>query len=104
MFWQALQFGVVENHVGPDLTAPMCLVKKVIIQHSFEIATFVFFVGPMVLITVLYCLIGLTLRNANRVKESKLRLRKSLSGHKREVGQQRVVKMLGNSFDFLALL
>jgi hypothetical protein len=80
--------------------ALICSVKNIVIEHSFEIATFVFFVGPMILITALYCLIGLTLHNASHVKESKLRLRKSLSGHKREVGQQRVLKMLGESFIF----
>ena len=85
--------------------ALICSVKNIVIEHSFEIATFVFFVGPMVLISALYCLIGLTLHNASHVKESKLRLRKSLSGHKREVGQQRVLKMLGESaFTFLPVL
>lgn len=91
--------------VGPNQTAVTCGVKKVLIEHSFEIATFVFFVAPMILITGLYCMIGFTLRNASRVKESKLRLRKSLSGHKREVGQQRVLKMLGMSYNqFLEFL
>ncbi|OXA57856.1 Neuropeptide capa receptor [Folsomia candida] len=102
---QALQFGLDNIMVGPNQTAVTCGVKKVLIEHSFEIATFVFFVAPMILITGLYCMIGFTLRNASRVKESKLRLRKSLSGHKREVGQQRVLKMLGMSYNqFLEFL
>jgi hypothetical protein len=80
--------------MGPE--GLICTVKIIIIKHSFEIATFVFFVGPMILITTLYCLIGFTLHNSSHVNnESKLRLRKSLSGHKRELGQQRVLKMLG---------
>lgn len=97
---QALQFGIVSGPIGPTKNSTFCLPKQTLIEHSFEIATFVFFVAPMVLITVLYCLIGLTLRNASNVKESKLRLRKSLSNHKREVGQQRVLKMLGKSCIF----
>lgn len=95
--FQALQFGLYDQDIGPNKKAVACGVTKPVIDHSFEIATFVFFVAPMCLITILYCLIGFTLRNANRVKESKLRLRKSLSGHKREQGQQRVLKMLGKS-------
>ncbi|CAG7723933.1 unnamed protein product [Allacma fusca] len=95
---QALQLGLVPFEVANDGTkVPVCMVKKTLIEHSFEIATFVFFVAPMILITALYILIGLTLRNASHVKESKLRLRKSLSSHKREVGQQRVLKMLDHT-------
>ena len=60
----------------------------------------------MILITVLYCLIGYTLYHSSHVNESKLRLRKSLSSHKREAGQQRVLKMLGecNHSKFMATL
>ena len=36
--------------------------------HSFEISTFLFFVAPMTLITVLYILIGIRLRRSNRLK------------------------------------
>ncbi|XP_046737533.1 neurotensin receptor type 1-like [Diprion similis] len=43
----------------------VCLVKRVVIPHAFEISTFVFFVAPMTLITVLYVLIGLQLRRSS---------------------------------------
>lgn len=97
---QALQFGILDGLIGENMTSTFCMPKHTLIDHSFEIASFIFFVAPMILITVLYCLIGITLRNASNVKESKLRLRKSLSNHKREVGQQRVLKMLGKSAFF----
>uniref|UniRef100_A0A182YH31 G-protein coupled receptors family 1 profile domain-containing protein n=1 Tax=Anopheles stephensi TaxID=30069 RepID=A0A182YH31_ANOST len=56
---QALQFGVT-NQGGID----QCVVKRIIIQHSFELSTFLFFFAPMTLITVLYALIGLKLRSS----------------------------------------
>lgn len=61
---QALQFGVV-THKGIVL----CVQKVVIIEHSFEISTFLFFVTPMTLITVLYVLIGLRLRSSSMMKK-----------------------------------
>ncbi|XP_015603568.1 neuromedin-U receptor 1 [Cephus cinctus] len=64
---QALQFGIV---TGPteDSDYLMCTFKTEIIQHSFELSTFLFFVVPMVLITVLYVLIGLKLHQSNMMK------------------------------------
>ncbi|CAH0581236.1 unnamed protein product [Chrysodeixis includens] len=61
---QALQFGIRE-HSG----VTMCLQTRVIVEHSFELSTFFFFFAPMVLITVLYSLIGLKLRETNISKE-----------------------------------
>ncbi|KAI4495351.1 hypothetical protein M0804_001552 [Polistes exclamans] len=61
---QALQFGVV----NPNQDIVMCTVKRVIIKHSFEMSTFLFFIVPMSLITVLYILIGLKLRKSNMMK------------------------------------
>ncbi|XP_050099601.1 pyrokinin-1 receptor isoform X2 [Anopheles aquasalis] len=56
---QALQFGIT-NQAGID----QCVVKRIIIAHSFELSTFLFFFAPMTLITVLYALIGLKLRSS----------------------------------------
>ena len=63
---QAFQFGIVVGNT-PDLVT--CTVKNVIIAHSFELSTFLFFVTPMTLITVLYALIGLRLRRSNMMKK-----------------------------------
>jgi hypothetical protein len=63
---QAFQFGIVVGNT-PDLV--QCTVKNVIISHSFELSTFLFFVLPMTLITVLYALIGLRLRRSNMMKK-----------------------------------
>jgi hypothetical protein len=63
---QAFQFGIV---VGDDPDFVTCTVKTVIIAHSFELSTFLFFIMPMTLITVLYALIGLRLRRSNMMKK-----------------------------------
>ncbi|PNF17883.1 Pyrokinin-1 receptor [Cryptotermes secundus] len=63
---QAIQFGIV---MGSTPEFVMCTVKTVIFAHSFEISTFLFFVMPMTLITVLYALIGLRLRRSNMMKK-----------------------------------
>ena len=63
---QAFQFGIVVGNTPDSVT---CTVKNVIIAHSFELSTFLFFVLPMTLITVLYALIGLRLRRSNMMKK-----------------------------------
>ncbi|CAG9823747.1 unnamed protein product [Phaedon cochleariae] len=64
---QAMAFGVVceeslDGYVLDDHC--VCNVKRSVIPHAFEISTFVFFVAPMSLITVLYVLIGLQLHRS----------------------------------------
>lgn len=64
---QAMAFGVYCEQL-PDGTfieeLCVCIVKRSVIPHAFEISTFVFFVAPMSLITVLYILIGLQLHRS----------------------------------------
>lgn len=99
---QALQFGLV-----PHQNAVVCTQKTVILKHSFEISTFLFFVMPMTLITVLYALIGFRLRSSNMMKRERTQLGQSSrtlrtgtsnrGGPKRATSQssRRVLKMLG---------
>ncbi|KAK5649667.1 hypothetical protein RI129_000696 [Pyrocoelia pectoralis] len=63
---QAMQFGVEYEESDNGIKRSRCTVvtTEFYFQHAFEISTFVFFVGPMTLITVLYVLIGLKLRQA----------------------------------------
>lgn len=93
---QALQFGIRETN-----GVIMCLQTRIIIEHSFEISTFVFFLAPMVLISVLYALIGIKLRETSicnaqtqiefdRSQSYTQKLRK-----KQTQSTRRVVKMLG---------
>lgn len=108
---QALQFGVIQE---PEV---LCVVKQPLIEHSFEISTFLFFVAPMTLITVLYALIGLKLRSSavmKRERHSSVSCRdnskcsaENSEGIKRNCRHQhgksskRVLKMLGKkTFDF----
>uniref|UniRef100_A0A182QPY3 G-protein coupled receptors family 1 profile domain-containing protein n=1 Tax=Anopheles farauti TaxID=69004 RepID=A0A182QPY3_9DIPT len=92
---QALQFGVT-NQGGID----QCVVKRIIIQHSFELSTFLFFFAPMTLITVLYALIGLKLRSSTLMqRDGTLQRRNNLVQTARQSsansqGTRRVLKML----------
>lgn len=65
---QAMSFGIVYA-ITPDGNKSdehnVCVIKRIIIPHAFEISTFVFFVAPMSLITILYILIGLQLRRTS---------------------------------------
>nr|CAD7268877.1 unnamed protein product [Timema shepardi] len=117
---QAIQFGLL---IGDTPDYVICTVKQVIMKHSFEVATFLFFVAPMTLITVLYVLIGLRLRRSNMMKKSsgsfskksststnpcpgglqegshaELTCTKSVGGrHSNSQSSRRVLKMLGES-------
>ncbi|EDV91611.1 pyrokinin-1 receptor [Drosophila grimshawi] len=53
---QAAQFGI-DNYAGVD----KCVVVRVIVQHSFQLSTFIFFFAPMSIILVLYLCIGIHL-------------------------------------------
>lgn len=112
---QALQFGLVYEKLpdGRELTEHnVCAITRVIIPHSFEVSSLVFFVAPMTLISVLYALIGLQLRRSSlRGGGSSVRLKTGLGGcspqHKPADGRKNfsknaqmkatkhVVKMLG---------
>ncbi|XP_063912848.1 pyrokinin-1 receptor-like isoform X2 [Zophobas morio] len=64
---QAMAFGVVYETLADGSLVEdhcVCMVKRLVIPHAFEISTFLFFVGPMSLITVLYVLIGLQLHKS----------------------------------------
>lgn len=92
---QALQFGL-RTHRG----VVICMLTRVIIAHSFEISTFLLFLAPMILISVLYFLIGLKLRESNNGKVQKHSSRSEnpamLKVNKRYGSATRkVVKMLG---------
>lgn len=91
---QALQFGVVRHSRHPDIV--MCTVKRIIVNHSFELSTFLFFVIPMCLITFLYVLIALKLRKSNMMKPVPGR-NESMKNCRHQPGRssRRVLKMLG---------
>jgi hypothetical protein len=112
---QALQFGIVYEQLpdGRELADhSVCAIKRVVIPHSFEVSSLVFFVAPMTLISVLYALIGLQLRRSSlRGGGSSMRLKTGVAGcspqHKPADGRKNfsknaqmkatkhVVKMLG---------
>lgn len=94
---QALQFGVVTDRNKID----HCTLKRVIIEHSFELSTVLFFLTPMTLITILYILIGLKLRTSGIIKhENRASLHQrvhvnSACRQQTSLGTRRVLKMLG---------
>ncbi|CAL1685402.1 unnamed protein product [Lasius platythorax] len=87
---QALQFGVVQYSGHPDMV--MCTVKRIIVNHSFELSTFLFFILPMCLITFLYVLIGLKLRKSNMTVPGRTESRNCR--HYPGRSSRRVLKML----------
>lgn len=99
----ALQFGVVDH--GNDLV--VCDVKREIIKHAFELSTALFFLTPMMIITVLYVLIGLKLRSSCLMKrENGVSVRRQNhvnSCRQNSMGTRRVIKMLGKSIGFLMI-
>ncbi|XP_013792547.2 pyrokinin-1 receptor-like [Limulus polyphemus] len=99
----AIQFGIV--HVFCTLKMPL--------SHAFETSTFLFFILPMTLITVLYILIGIKLRRStgldrneaapNSTNGVKSNLRQSVK-RSGQSSRRAVVKMLGEpSFYFVSL-
>ncbi|XP_049800182.1 pyrokinin-1 receptor-like [Schistocerca nitens] len=60
---QALHLQIVGP---PGMTR--CMFREETVHHLFEISTFLFFVAPMTLITILYALIGLRLRRSSAMK------------------------------------
>lgn len=90
---QALQFGVISDENGVD----HCMLKRVIIEHSFELSTLLFFLTPMTVITILYILIGLKLRTSGLMKcENGVSMqRPAYHRQQTSVGTRRVLKMLG---------
>ena len=100
---QAIQFGLVyrtlENGTRIEESAA-CSVKWVVLEHAFQISTLVFFVTPMILITVLYVLIGLKLRNSRLLSVVKRNPSSHGSSHAdcsrgKCCGQRNVIRMLG---------
>lgn len=99
---QALQFGVIYM-VEDARIVSACNVKWQFIEHAFEISGFVFFVGPMTAITVLYILIGIKLKTSRLLRPSKKSSQNShqeqngsAKSYKNGVSQSRAIKMLGN--------
>lgn len=96
---QALQFGVIE-HEGIE----HCGIKQIIVEHLFELSTFLFFLAPMSLITILYVLIGLKLRMSSlmpRTNGVTIQRRPNVSSFRQQntQGTRRVLKMLGKRSD-----
>jgi neuromedin U receptor 1 len=67
-------------------------VKNQFLEHSFEISSFLFFIVPMAMISVLYVLIGLKLRKSKMLYDNK---GKGCDSQRCIKGQTRVVRMLG---------
>ncbi|CAG9815525.1 unnamed protein product [Phaedon cochleariae] len=101
---QAIQFGVIEE-IDNGVTTTHCTVINNFFDHAFEISTFIIFVGPMSLITVLYVLIGMQLRKSRNIGPVRPKSRKGekepeefgRKSDKDDSAQKRVVNMLGES-------
>lgn len=76
----------------------MCQVQNILVEHAFEISSFLFFVGPMTLICVLYVLIGIKLRSSKSLQGMK---RASYEMSRSICGQTRIIRMLSKWFFFM---
>ncbi|XP_003436383.2 phe13-bombesin receptor [Anopheles gambiae] len=86
---QALQFGVVETN-----TTRLCTIKNEHFSHAFEVSSFLFFVGPMTLIAVLYVLIGIKLRKSKLLQGVKRASSDYTTPPRGISAQSRVIRML----------
>ncbi|GLV32891.1 Pyrokinin 1 receptor [Carabus blaptoides fortunei] len=72
---QAMSFGILYEKstdgriINNDHS--VCTIKEMVIPHAFEISTFVFFIAPMTLITILYVLIGVQLKRTAMARGGK---------------------------------
>lgn len=100
---QAMQFGIVRfNENGLNTSA--CTVKGHGVHQVFVISSFVFFVVPMSVISILYALIGIKLRTSRVLHpakklsvESNDRANRS-TRYRNGASQRRVIRMLGECF------
>lgn len=102
---QAMQFGIVTySEKGQKVSA--CTVKGHGVHQVFVISSFVFFVVPMSLITVLYVLIGVKLNTSHilhSVKKTSVESGDRPNGttrYRNGASQRRVIRMLGKNFIF----
>lgn len=99
---QAIQFGLKSEWKDGKLESSVCaVVTESLFDHAFEISTFLFFVGPMTLISVLYILIAVKLRKSRLLQcESTIHGRNESAvsrSSRTTAAQNRVIKMLGKS-------
>lgn len=93
---QAIPYGVSYEKDTNGNEVSSCTITKTLMTYAFELSTFVFFVGPMTLITVLYVCISVKLRQSRNLSvtvrnEENATPRCSRS----QMAQNRVIKMLG---------
>lgn len=101
-----MQFGVV----GATEEIAHCTVIAQL-AHAFEVSTFLFFVTPMTLISILYALIGFRLRRSAVMKrstssqDSQYSVASTHGAYcKQTRSSQRVLKMLGELLNYELLL
>lgn len=81
----------------------ICTITKPFMEYAFELSTFVFFVAPMTLITVLYVCISVKLRHSRNLSVARNEESTPPRSSRSQVAQNRVIKMLGKSFYFYYL-
>ncbi|XP_003492463.2 pyrokinin-1 receptor [Bombus impatiens] len=99
---QAAQFGIVYDYRNGSvvLDSAQCSIKWYLIEHAFEISTILFFILPMTIITVLYILIAIKLRQSRLLSATAKRNHLSAgsiygdSGRGKSSAQKNVIRML----------
>ncbi|XP_076477144.1 pyrokinin-1 receptor isoform X2 [Bombus vancouverensis nearcticus] len=99
---QAAQFGIVYDYRNGSvvLESAQCSIKLYPLEHAFEISTILFFILPMTIITVLYILIAIKLRQSRLLLATANRNHLSAGpiygdgGRGKSSGQKNVIRML----------
>lgn len=99
---QAIQYGMWYGIDEDGNNVSRCTMTRLLVQHSFELSSFVFFVGPMTIISVLYVMIAFKLRHPRLATNARLTFsnddvlaRNRRRSIRNSSSQGRVIKMLG---------
>ncbi|KAK5649568.1 hypothetical protein RI129_000597 [Pyrocoelia pectoralis] len=107
---QAMAFGIFYEQYPNGHSATndhyVCTVKRVVIPHAFEISTFVFFIAPMTVITILYVLIGIRIRKStsSRNRDGSVKLKHYKNKPFLQTSNKSMRVMVGSNIDNIQIM
>ncbi|KAF5284458.1 hypothetical protein FQR65_LT13536 [Abscondita terminalis] len=107
---QAMAFGIFyEQYPDGYITNNdhyVCTIKRIVIPHAFEISTFVFFIAPMSVITILYILIGIRIHKSTntRNRDGSIKLKHYQNKAIFPNSNQRAKVVLGTNMDNIQIM
>ncbi|KAB0800805.1 hypothetical protein PPYR_06544, partial [Photinus pyralis] len=107
---QAMAFGIFYEQYpdgyGTSNDHYVCTVKRIVIPHAFEISTFVFFIAPMTVITILYVLIGIRIHKSTsaRNRDGSIKLKHYKNKTCVQSPNKKMKVMLGSNSDNIKIM